>query len=93
MDGFMSGIFGDGRLFRRALLVAVGIVIATFIAVQSLVALLKIMVPDQPQRFSANSVPSNATRSYTVVRSVLDDQVTTGSIPQPKATRVDPCRN
>lgn len=93
MNGFMGGIFGDGRLVRRALLVAVGIVVATFIAVQSLVALLKVMVPDQPQRFSANSVPANATRNYTIVRSVLDDQVTTGSIPQPKATRVDPCKN
>lgn len=93
MDGFISGIFGDGRLFRRALLVAAGIVIATFIAVQSLVALLKVMVPDQPQRFSANSVPANTTRNYTLVRSVLDDQVTTGSIPQPKATRIDPCGN
>lgn len=93
MNGFMGGFFGEGRLFRRALFVAAGIVIATFIAVQSLVALLKVMVPDQPQRFSANGVPANTTRNYTVVRSVLDDQVTTGSIPQPKATRVDPCKN
>ncbi|HRE21882.1 MAG TPA: hypothetical protein PKW21_12745 [Rhabdaerophilum sp.] len=93
MDGFMGGIFGDGRLVRRALLVAFGIVVATFIAVQSLVALLKVVVPDQPQRLSANSVPAGTTRNYTVVRSVLDDQVTTGSIPQPKATRIDPCGN
>ncbi|HUN12985.1 MAG TPA: hypothetical protein PLE50_12055 [Rhabdaerophilum sp.] len=93
MNGLMGGLFGDGRMIRRALIVGGGIVVATFIAVQSLVALLKVVVPDQTQRFSANSVPAGSTRNYTVVRSVLDDQVTTGSIPQPKATRIDPCRN
>jgi hypothetical protein len=93
MNGLFSGVFGDGKLLRRSLLVAAGLVALTFVAAQSLVTLVTAFVPDQSQRFSANSAPPAVARNYTVTRSVLDDQITTGSVNTLKPTRVDPCRN
>lgn len=83
---------GERGLVRRFLLLSAGLVAVTFVAAQSLVALITFAVPDQAQRISANTPPVG-TRLYTVTRSVLDDGITTGSISKPGAVRVDPCRN
>jgi hypothetical protein len=91
MNEFLTSIFGEGRVLGRSILVAGGLVALTFVIAQSLVALLSAMVPDQSQRFSANSVPQG-TRLYTVTRSVLDDQISTGSVNALKPVPVDPCR-
>jgi hypothetical protein len=72
MKELMLFISGERGLVRRYLLLSVGLVALTFVAAQSLVALLTLVVPDQTQRISANTPPTG-TRLYTVTRSVLDD--------------------
>jgi hypothetical protein len=92
MKELMLFISGERGLVRRYLLLSVGLVALTFVAAQSLVALLTLVVPDQTQRISANTPPTG-TRLYTVTRSVLDDNLTTGSISKPGTARIDPCKN
>lgn len=92
MKELMVFISGERGLVRRYILLSIGLVAFTFIAAQSLVALITLMVPDQVQRISANTPPSG-TRAYTVTRSVLDESITTGSISKPGAARIDPCKN
>jgi hypothetical protein len=92
MKELMLFISGERGLVRRYLLLSVGLVALTFVAAQSLVALITLAVPDQTQRISANTPPTG-TRLYTVTRSVLDDGITTGSISKPGAVRIDPCKN
>ena len=87
----MMFISGERGLVRRYALLSIGLVAFTFVASQSLVAVIAMMVPDQTQRLSANTAPGG-TRVYTVTRSVLDDTLTTGSISKPGAVRVDPCK-
>lgn len=92
MKELMLFISGERGLVRRYLLLSAGLVAITFVAAQSLVALITLAVPDQTQRISANTPPTG-TRLYTVTRSVLDDNLTTGSISKPGAVRIDPCKN
>lgn len=92
MKELMLFISGERGLVRRYLLLSAGLVAITFVAAQSLVALITLVVPDQTQRISANTPPTG-TRLYTVTRSVLDDNLTTGSISKPGAVRIDPCKN
>ena len=94
MKELMAIFSSDGKMVRRYVFLSIGLVAFTFVAAQSLVALITFVLPDQSQKFSANSVPaSTGTRTYTVTRSVLDDEVTTGSISRPGAVRIDPCKN
>lgn len=79
-------------MVRRYALLSIALVAFTFIASQSLVALITLMTPDQPLRVSGNST-TGVTRTYTVTRSVLDDTLTTGSVGKLNPTRVDPCKN
>ncbi len=91
MKELMMIFSSEGKMVRRYALLSVGLVAFTFIAAQSLVALITLLVPDQSQKFSANTAPGG-TRNYTVTRSVLDDPLTTGSISKPGAVRIDPCK-
>ena len=91
MKELMMFVSGERGLVRRYILLSLGLVAFTFIASQSLVTLISMMVPDQTQRISANTAPGG-TRVYTVTRSVLDDNLTTGSISKPGTVRIDPCK-
>lgn len=92
MHELLSYFAGERKMVRRYALLSIALVAFTFIASQSLVALITFMTPDQPLRISGNT-PSNGTRTYTITRSVLDDNLTTGSIGKLNPTRVDPCKN
>ncbi|MCZ8374543.1 MAG: hypothetical protein O9342_04130 [Beijerinckiaceae bacterium] len=91
MKDIIEFLAGDRAMVRRYLLLSVVMVGATFAAAQGVVALLAVLVPEPMPRYSA--AQQGQTRVYTVTRSVLDDQLTTGSIPRPGQAKLDPCRN
>lgn len=87
------GMVSDsGGMVRRHLVIAAGIGIFMLGIAHALILLVEFALPDEPQRLAAGTPPSGQTRVYTITRSVLDDNLSTGSIPRPKASRVDPCR-
>lgn len=77
---------GDGGMLRRYAVLSLFLVVGTFLAANGVVSLIQQVVPDQSTRLSAHQASQEAPRLYTLTRSVLDDQITTGSI-----TKVDPC--
>jgi hypothetical protein len=77
---------GDGGMIRRYAVLALFLVVGTFLGANGVVSLIQQVVPDQSTRLSAHQASQEAPRLYTLTRSVLDDQITTGSI-----TKVDPC--
>lgn len=77
---------GDGGMLRRYALLSLFLVVGTFLAANGVVSLIQQVVPDQSSRLSAHQASQEAPRLYTLTRSVLDDQITTGSI-----TKVEPC--
>lgn len=78
---------GEGGMLRRYAVLSLFLVIGTFLAANGLVSLIQQVTPDQSTRLSAHQASQEAPRLYTLTRSVLDDQLTTGSI-----TKVDPCK-
>ena len=87
MRSFFSMFSGEGSMVRRSLLLAVFLGAGTLALAQGLTMFVGSFAPESIQRFAASSVPASS-RNYTVTRSVLDDNITTGSI-----SRVDPCKN
>lgn len=81
---------GEFAMVRRYLVLSGGLVVVTFAAAHAVIALITMVTPDQVSRISAN--PPQGSRTYTVTRSVLDDQIQTGSIPRPAGKPADPCR-
>lgn len=92
MKDIVEFLAGDRAMVRRYLLLSVVMVGATLGVSQGVVSLLAYMVPEPMPRY-ASSPMQGQTRTYTVTRSVLDDQITTGSIPRPGQAKLDPCRN
>ena len=90
MRDLFETLVGERLMLGRYVLVAIGLAGFTLLAAQGAIVLIQAALPDQTQRLSANSAP--ASRTYTVTRSVLDDQITTGSIPRPQGQPVNPCR-
>jgi hypothetical protein len=78
---------GEGGMLRRYVVLSLFLVVGTFLAANGLVSLIQQVTPDQSTRLSAHQASQEAPRLYTLTRSVLDDQITTGSI-----TKVDPCK-
>lgn len=91
MKDIVEFLAGDRTMVRRYLLLSVVMVGATFAAAQGVVSLIAWLVPEPMPRYAAAA--QGQTRIYTVTRSVLDDQITTGSIPRPGQAKLDPCRN
>lgn len=78
---------GPGGMVRRHLAMAAGIGILTLGLAHGLIRFIETSVEPEPARIAAGQ-----TRNFTVTRSVLDDNLATGSIPRPKGARIDPCR-
>jgi hypothetical protein len=76
----------DSGMLRRYVVLSLFLVVGTFLAANGVVSLIQQSIPDQTTRLSAHQASQEAPRLYTLTRSVLDDQITTGSI-----TKVDPC--
>jgi hypothetical protein len=91
MKDIVEFLAGDRSMVRRYLVLSVLMVGGTFAAAQGVVSVLAYLVPEPMPRYSASTQVQ--TRTYTVTRSVLDDQITTGSIPRPGQAKLDPCRN
>lgn len=91
MKDILEFLAGDRSMVRRYLVLSVVMVGATFAAAQGAVSLVTWLLPEPMPRYAATS--QGQTRVYTVTRSVLDDQITTGSIPRPGTAKLDPCRN
>jgi len=77
---------GSGGLLRRYTVLSVVLTAGTFIAANGIISLIQQAIPDQTTRLSAHQATQEAPRLYTLTRSVLDDQITTGSI-----QKVEPC--
>lgn len=92
MREFLSMVSGERRFVGRYIMLSTLLVAFTFAAAQGMIALITHFVPDQTTRISANTM-GGTTRTYTVTRSVLDDTITTGSVPRPGTAKIDPCRN
>jgi hypothetical protein len=78
---------GEGGMLRRYVVLSLFLVVGTFLAANGVVSLIQQAVPDQSNRLTAHQASQEAPRLYTLTRSVLDDQITTGSI-----QKVDPCK-
>ena len=91
MKDLINFIAGDRAMVRRYMILSVLLVGVTLGLSQGVVAVLTAMVPEPMPRIAA--AQATQTRTYTVTRSVLDDQLTTGSIPKPGQAKLDPCRN
>jgi uncharacterized membrane protein YcjF (UPF0283 family) len=90
MRTLLDLVGGESGLLRRYIFASAVLVAFTFGAAQGLIALITMVTPDQTARLSASA--AQGSRTYTVTRSVLDDQIQTGSIPRPRGQAVDPCR-
>lgn len=77
---------GAGGLLRRYTILSVVLTVGTFVAANGIISLIQQAIPDQTTRLSAHQATQEAPRLYTLTRSVLDDQITTGSI-----QKVEPC--
>jgi hypothetical protein len=77
---------GAGGLLRRYTILSVVLTVGTFVAANGIISLVQQAIPDQTTRLSAHQATQEAPRLYTLTRSVLDDQITTGSI-----QKVEPC--
>ncbi len=77
---------GPGGLLRRYTVLSTLIATAILVAANGVIAVIQQVIPDRSSRLTAHQATRDAPRLYTVTRSVLDDQITTGSI-----HKVDPC--
>jgi hypothetical protein len=91
MKDLINFIAGDRAMVQRYMILSVLLVGVTLGLSQGVVAVLTALVPEPMPRVAA--AQATQTRTYTVTRSVLDDQLTTGSIPKPGQAKLDPCRN
>ena len=91
MKEIVEFLTGDRAMVRRYLILSVVIAGATLGLAQSIVAALSYFMPDPMPRYATGG--QGTSRTYTITRSVLDDQITTGSIPRPGQAKLDPCRN
>lgn len=91
MKEIVEFLAGDRAMVRRYLILSVVVAGATLGIAQSVIAALSYFMPEPMPRFAAGS--QGSPRTYTVTRSVLDDQISTGSIPRPGQAKLDPCRN
>lgn len=90
MNNLLTRFSTDNGTFRLFLGAGAATVAVAFITAQVLVWLTPAGRGDLVQPLPIANAGS-ATRTYTVTRSVLDDPVTTASIPRPAGMRVDPC--
>ncbi len=91
MKEIVEFLAGDRAMVRRYLILSVVVAGATLGIAQSVIAALGYFMPEPMPRFASGN--QSSTRNYTVTRSVLDDQISTGSIPRPGQAKLDPCRN
>lgn len=77
---------GEGGMLRRYGVLGAFLLVGGYLMADGIMALMHEVMPDQTQRLSAHQAARESTRLYTLTRSVLDDQITTGSIP-----KVEPC--
>lgn len=90
-----EGLFllsSEKRMMRDFTILLLAVVGLAFLAAQGTVKAMEWFVPVAQQSLTPSRMPVQAeARTYTVTRSVLDDRMTTGSIPQPAKKETD-CR-
>ena len=65
----------------------------TYAGGQGVIQLVAAMTPQETQRMAASDTSDpRVAKNYTVVRSVIDDQLATGSIQALNNVRLDPCK-
>lgn len=77
---------GEGGLLRRYVALGVFLMVGGYLLADGIMVMMREVMPDQTTRLSAHQAARESTRLYTLTRSVLDDQITTGSI-----QKVEPC--
>lgn len=77
---------GEGGMLRRYIVLTGLLVVGTFAAANGVVSLVRQAVPDQTTRLTAHQAQKEGERHYTLTRSILDDQIMTGSI-----QKIEPC--
>lgn len=83
----------ERKLVRDSLLVVTALAAITYAGGQGVIQLVKAMTPQDVQRMAASDTSDpRLGKTYTVVRSVLDEQITTGSIQSLNTVRLDPCK-
>lgn len=93
MKDLLLILSGERKLVRDSLLVVGALAALTYVGGQGVIQLVRAMTPQEIQRMAASDAGDpRLARSYTVVRSVLDEQITTGSIQSLNNVRLDPCK-
>ena len=91
MKDLLFILSSERKMVRNYALMAVGIGCLTLVGVQQLVRVIGTSEINGQQKITASSAPASV-KNYTVMRSVLDDQMTTGSISSMNQIRLDPCK-
>ena len=91
MKDLLFILSSERKMVRNYALMAVGIGCLTLVGVQQLVRIIGTSEINGQQKITASSAPASV-KNYTVMRSVLDDQMTTGSISSMNQIRLDPCK-
>ena len=91
MRDFLFILGSEKKMVRDYAIAAIAIGCLAYFVAQGIVSVIGAMsTPDVPKISAAGA--NGSVKTYTVTRSVLDDQIATGSIQSLNQIKLDPCK-